>query len=1018
MTPADFMSRVVVWPGDDNAPGWINLHWQVPPEKGTGLRGRPFKHLHEFMSFVQFASTKPGHFKEMYFCLSTQQDRGKQLANRWTAHRHSSKALGFKAIWIDADVKPGGYATLAEAIAAVNDFRLKAGLPPPTAIIVTGGGIHVYWISLKPLTPDEWRPYAEGLKAEAIRLGLKCDAGVTADAARIMRVPGTFNNKTGTPRPVKLVHLGDSYDFAGAAFVALAAKAPPPPAATKAPVTAPVTVFQLPPEFANGVSKLFAHLDPRTDNIGAGIGRNDPDLPLDKAEIFKGCFHFQDSYRTHGKGQSQGLWHLNALACTWLEGGREIYHKLANGYPTYTPEESDRMFDRKLKDRAEFNLGWPSCKTFEGEGAKCSSCPYYNRLRSPLNLAERVRPIAPAQILPPLDDVPVDLPEDYTINGKGYICEIVKKEDRNGNESTHYEPLFWCKLKDFQAQSGKRMLTFMTSLDMGKWDKAEISETDDLINDTTILKALRKHGVKPNTKIAPKRIITFVTSFMAKLDENRARQQTLPFGWLREEEGGAMPVGFAYGGRVVMTTGKPRPAGYSDKQLEAFYSPKGKEDAWFELLHVITAQHHPALECIVATSFAAPLSFATGQYNGVINAWSPESGAHKTTSMHLGAALWGTPKLTKEKPDSSRKGIIHKMGLIKNLPVYWDEIDSFEKMKQVIDILSSTEGSGGSKLTSGRDLHIYDEWQTLMQVASNRSMVEQIVEANTGTDAKLQRVFEYQVEKRDDTHHHYDIDGLTNALDYNYGHVGVRYSALLGRDVVRIHGLVKAALKRFSKEVNVKSEERFRCAIASTIFVGAMLGNEIGCNFNLKEIWAFMKSEFIRQRNRMMNADVVAGSGNNSQNWFTQFLKTYGDNALWINSMPARKPGHPPAIVWVAGVNALRPRPIHIRLSVSDGLIDVSRTKFFDWLVLREATPSSVLSGLVRHFGATEPGRFNLAAGAGVLGGGREPVIRIPVPGPDSPWWNDLHAHTPPDQRIVTQTPVTATVIPIDRSVS
>jgi hypothetical protein len=369
-----------------------------------------------------------------------------------------------------------------------------------------------------------------------------------------------------------------------------------------------------------------------------------------------------------------------------------------------------------------------------------------------------------------------------------------------------------------------------------------------------------------------------------------------------------------------------------------------------------------------------------------------------------------------EKPGSSNKGVIHKMGTIKNLPVFWDEINTQEKMKTVIDILGSTEGSGGSKLTSGRDFHIYDEWQTLMQVGANRSMVEQIVQNNTGTDAQMQRVYEYQVEKRADTEKHYRTDGLTNALDYNFGHMGLRYSALLGRDVHRIHGMVKDALARFSDEVSVQSEERFRCAVASSVYVGALLGNELGCNFNTDEMWVFLKDEFLRQRTRIRGSDAIAGTGNNSQNWFTQFLKTYGDNAMWISTMPARRAGVPASVVWIAGVNHLRPRPVHIRLSVSDRMIDVSRTKFFEWLVLKEATPSSVLSGLIRHFGATEPGRTNLAAGAGVLGGGREPIIRIPVPSPDSPWWGDLHAHTPPDQQGTGPELVTATVIPIDKA--
>jgi hypothetical protein len=1012
--PADFMARVVAWPGD-NSPGYVNLHWLSP--KGPGMRGRPFKHLADFMSFVGFAANKPGYFKELFFCTSVQAETGRVNNGKVVAHRHASKALSYKCLWIDADAGPGkAYPTIAAAIAAVNDFRLKVGLPPPSAIIITGGGIHVYWISHRALTPDEWRPYAEGLKAEITRLGFSFDP-ISADPVRVLRVPGTFNNKTNTPRPVTLAHLGNDYDFLGSEFMALAAKAPVAPA-PRSPVAATVIdAFALPPAFAKGPSKSMAHLDPKDNSLGDETGRRD--LPLDKTEILRGCHHFQESWKTHGKSQSQGLWMLNALACTWIEGGRVLFHSLSRAYPSYTREESDKLFDRKVKERAEKDLGWPACKAFESEGANCKKCPFHNRIRSPLNLADRVHVAMPAASLSPVPDDLLDLPDRYKLDGEGRICEVVEKEDRNGNSVTQYVPLFWCVLRGFRAQSGDRKLLFETSLDMGRWGKVEVSEAVDLISEASIIKALREHGVKPNTDVSPKRIITFMTSFMARLDASRARQATLPFGWLREDDAGAMPLGFAYGGRVSMADGKDRLSGYSDKQLENFYSPKGTDEAWWKLLHVVTARQHPALECIIASSFAAPLSYATGQYNGVACAWSPGSGAHKSTSMQLGAAVWGSPKLTKEKPDSSRKGVIHKMSMIKNLPVYWDEINTPELLKSVADILSSTEGSGGSKLTSGRNLHVYDEWQTMMQIGANNSLVEHIINSNTGSDARLQRVFEYQVEKRADTEKYYEIDRLTNALDYNYGHMGLRYSALLGRDVLRIHRMVKDVLERFSTEVSIRSEERFRASIAASTFVGAVLANELGCNFHTEQIWNFLKSEFLLQRTRIISSDVIAGSSDNAQNWFSQFLKTYTDNAIWVNTLPARKPGLPPVIVWVAGVNHLRQRPIHIRLSISDRTIDISRAKFFEWLVFRQTTPTSVLSGLAKHFGATQPGRTNLATGAGVLGGGREPIIRIPVTGPDSPWWNDLHAHTPPDQQfspVPPGSPVTATVIPIDRS--
>ena len=123
-----------------------------------------------------------------------------------TAHRHADSALFLKALWMDVDVKPSqpnkAYTTLDEAMDAIKKFVDEAGLPAPSAFVTSGGGVHVYWFSKSKLTLAEWKPYAEGLKAEALRLGLKCDAAVTADAARVLRVPGTFNNKVkGMPPP-------------------------------------------------------------------------------------------------------------------------------------------------------------------------------------------------------------------------------------------------------------------------------------------------------------------------------------------------------------------------------------------------------------------------------------------------------------------------------------------------------------------------------------------------------------------------------------------------------------------------------------------------------------------------------------------------------------------------------------------------------------------------------------------------------------------------------------------------
>ena len=136
--------------------------------------------------------------------------------------------------------------------------------------------------------------------------------------------------------------------------------------------------------------KLVGMLDPVNDVLGSGISKGGSDLPLDPKKLFVGCPHFREAFQTHGAAHSQGLWMLTGLASTWLDEGHAIFHSLSKGYPTYSPGETDKMYDRKLVEKAERDLGWPSCNAFESEGAKCKTCPFYGKLRSPLNLCERV----------------------------------------------------------------------------------------------------------------------------------------------------------------------------------------------------------------------------------------------------------------------------------------------------------------------------------------------------------------------------------------------------------------------------------------------------------------------------------------------------------------------------------------------------------------------------------------------------------------------------------------------------
>ncbi len=410
-SPLEFMRRVVAWPADGES-GWVNLHFTVPNRKG--LRGKPYPDADAFITQAQWCATNPDKAADVYFCLSRQSQTetkpGRGGVPWIVAKREAIYATHLKAIWLDVDVKEKkGYATLDEARAAMADFVKNANLPPPSAIVLSGGGLHVYWISTVPLTRAEWEPYAWGLRAEAVRCNLKCDAGLTTDAARVLRVPGTFNFKSDPARPVRLMGMGPDIDF-GLELADLANRGRSARATggtglggggDSAVVTAAVIDLT---GFQGGMDPAFAGLDPTSENLSDGLAFDD--TPLDPTPIFAkdGCPLLRQTLLTGGKDQPQGLWNLVMLATVFMVNGEPIAHNCSKGYDGYTPAETQEMFERKKGERAR-GLRWPGCGAFENEApTACAACPHRGKIKSPLNLVTPPTPAAETAFVDPYSD--------------------------------------------------------------------------------------------------------------------------------------------------------------------------------------------------------------------------------------------------------------------------------------------------------------------------------------------------------------------------------------------------------------------------------------------------------------------------------------------------------------------------------------------------------------------------------------------------------------------------------------
>jgi hypothetical protein len=101
-----------------------------------------------------------------------------------------------RAVFVDLDFK--SFNSPDEAQRKLDFFPLK-----PSLIVNSGGGIHAYWLLGDPIVLSTGAAAFRNLLRRTAR-ALSADLA-SAEPARVLRLPGTFNHKYSPPREVKLV---------------------------------------------------------------------------------------------------------------------------------------------------------------------------------------------------------------------------------------------------------------------------------------------------------------------------------------------------------------------------------------------------------------------------------------------------------------------------------------------------------------------------------------------------------------------------------------------------------------------------------------------------------------------------------------------------------------------------------------------------------------------------------------------------------------------------------------------
>lgn len=174
--------------------------------------------------------------------------------------------LRIPGLWVDIDIAGPGHKTDAELPRDENEAMdlltaiVNAVELGPTDIVRTGGGIQAWWRFKAPELVDDTllARWGATLLRVADEQGYHLDS--VWDAPRVLRIPGTVNRKTDTPRPVTL-HSSSTVPADRIEPWQLALDEPKPPPAPK-----PVDIAPAP---------LRAQLD------GAGAGGSDTERPGD-----------------------------------------------------------------------------------------------------------------------------------------------------------------------------------------------------------------------------------------------------------------------------------------------------------------------------------------------------------------------------------------------------------------------------------------------------------------------------------------------------------------------------------------------------------------------------------------------------------------------------------------------------------------------------------------------------------------------------------------------------------------
>lgn len=256
----------------------------------------------------------------------------------------------------------GGYKGIEAVRAALAEFTRATELHFNLTVETGNNGLHAYAVLDRWLPVSEWLPRAQGLKALARAHGFKADPVVTADAARILRSPGSVHAATGREATA---FQGRVAPYTLEEFDRLV-----PPVAVAGHAPADDDIDAVLPRRAKAVPVGGR-------DVNADIAPNTP--PSSLAQVAAHCGAVAQLKDTNGNLPEPHWRAVIGIAKFCPEDGEALVHEWSSGYAGYSYDETQRKLDA-------WGTGPSTCDHFGNTSKACQACPHRGRIKSPIVL--------------------------------------------------------------------------------------------------------------------------------------------------------------------------------------------------------------------------------------------------------------------------------------------------------------------------------------------------------------------------------------------------------------------------------------------------------------------------------------------------------------------------------------------------------------------------------------------------------------------------------------------------------